>query len=1356
MKRLYLLLLLLLGNACFCLAVQKYRFERIEVSDGLSNNQITAIYKDSRGFMWFGTAAGLNRYDGYEVKVYQSRQNDETSLPNSYIETIQEDEAGCLWIRTGNGYCVYDPATDSFDRDMEARMKKMGVNGNPARIYMDEKGSTWIFVYGIGIYRRKPGAEKADRMEGSVELMTENDICDMQLCSQGMIMSRIDGSFFCIDEHTLEVKWMEREICDLGQTDRYALFLDRSGVLWIHGIVGTWKYNLEENRMMMRSPRSAGEDAIYAIAQDKNGNLWLGYDQQGVEVVDTAGNKAQLFDNTTANNHTTVIYEDDNGTIWIGSYKQGIFYYNESIFKFALSHLGDINCVLDDGNDTFWVGTNGDGLLHCDMKSGDVRRFHHTASERSLSGNVVVCMMKDSKGRLWVGSYYGGLNCLENGGFTHYRANPDAGGLVNDNVWALLEDKKGNIWIGTLGGGIQCFNPATGQFVTYNESNSGLSSNYISSLVMMDDKRMAVSTAYGLCFLDLETHEIRRFEKAGKGCEALYDQNINQVYTDSRGWLWIATREGMNVYDVASDALYAVELDRDYPNQMMLGVTEDGNHNMWVTYSNKLLNILVTENRPGGGEPAFRCYAYDYNDGLHKCDFNQRSIITLESGSIVAGGLYGLNYFDPQQIKYNRMMPRVMFTNMLLFDETIKVGKEYGGRVILPKDLNSLEKVELDYTQNVFTIQFATDNLILPQKTRYSYKLEGFTDTWLDVPAGMHHVTYTNLAPGAYRLYVTATNSDGYQSTETTWLKIVIRPPFWMTTWAYVCYVVLLLAFIGLLFYLFHRRERSKFRLRQMEEDARKNEELNQLKFRFFTNVSHELRTPLTLIISPLESMISEIHDERQKNKLQLMHRNAQRLLNLVNQLLDFRKNEMTGMKLSLSEGDIVAYVRNICTSFLMLSEKKRVHLTFFSAMEALNMPFDEDKVGKVVMNLLSNAFKFTPEGGRVDVAMETPKERPDRLVIRVADTGIGIKDADKERVFDRFYQVTQEESGLQSTGSGIGLSLVRDFVALHGGTVCVVDNAGGKGSVFVVELPVKLMLGVDSETPGTASAAMPEELQPEEEMLPEEEMDELPEEDEETGQTGGREKPLALLVDDNEDLIAFMRDSLGLYFRIRSASNGREAWQLIPNLMPDIIVSDVMMPEMDGNELCRWVKTDKRTCDIPLILLTAKQEVADKVEGLSIGADDYMTKPFNVEILVLRMQKLIALSRRKQVRTYIDPEPSEIAITSMDEKLIENAIRYVEENIARSDLSVEELSQELGMSRVHLYKKLSQITGKSPIEFIRVIRLKRAAQLLRESQLNVSEIAYRVGFNNPKYFSKYFKDEFGMLPSTYQEREGK
>jgi hypothetical protein len=676
-----------------------------------------------------------------------------------------------------------------------------------------------------------------------------------------------------------------------------------------------------------------------------------------------------------------------------------------------------------------------------------------------------------------------------------------------------------------------------------------------------------------------------------------------------------------------------------------------------------------------------------------------------------------------------------------LFDEAVKVGQSYGGRVLIEKELNDVENVEFDYKQNIFSVSFASDNYNLPEKTQYMYKLEGFNNDWLTLPVGVHNVTFTNLAPGKYVLRVKAINSDGYVGIKEATLGIVVNPPFWMSWWAYLLYAAGLVVVLFLARYRMLKREREKFHLQQIENEVAKNEEINNMKFRFFTNVSHELRTPLTLIISPLEGMLKETTDELQSTRLQLMYRNAQRLLHLVNQLLDFRKGEMSTHQLSLSEGDIISYVHSVCNSFLLMADKKHIQFSFFSGIDTFSMAFDADKVGKIVMNLLSNAFKFTPEGGRVTVMIEHVTGTPDTLEIKIADTGIGISDVDKEHIFDRFYQA--DHKGVEeTTGNGIGLSLVRDFVTLHEGEVKVFDNIG-TGSVFVIQFPVKHV-----ET----QVQLPEETGM---SVGDEEDREMKEEVRE--ETGRKDSPLLLVVDDNEDFRIFMRYSLELQYRVKLAVNGNEAWEMMQEELPDLVISDVMMPQMDGNELCRLIKQDKRTAHIPVILLTARQNTEAKLEGLQTGADDYVTKPFNMTILVLRIRKLIELSRYHRVtQGMIDPAPSEIVITSLDEKLIEKAIKYVEDNMSRTELSVEELSRELGMSRVHLYKKLLQITGKTPIEFIRVIRLKRAAQLLRESQLHVSEVAFEVGFNNPKYFSRYFKDEFGVLPSVYQEKEGK
>jgi signal transduction histidine kinase/ligand-binding sensor domain-containing protein/DNA-binding response OmpR family regulator len=1388
MKKLILLILILLTPVSVLLA-HGYMFKHLEVRDGLPNNQINAIFKDSEGFMWFGTASGLVRYDGYCFKIFRNYEADKTSLPDNYIENIFEDGDGRLWVCTGQSvYTLYDRFTGTFVQNIRQWMWNVGIDGTPRRVFVDKQKTLWFAVDGKGLYYYPKGAKLAKE----VSLGAKNDfvgsITDIKECKDGIVFVYDNGRVICIDRKQHDLRWMLDDVVkelNNSRVDVFSLFVDAGENLWIYGAPGIWTYNLvrKEWQSQYYKEFNQSHNMIRSMAQDKQGRIWFGKDQDGIDIWNMrTGEKISLVyhaddERGLPNNTVNVLYEDCDGIMWVGTYKKGVAYYHESIYKFALNHLGDVNCIEEDQNENLWLGTNDAGLIHWNPNTNE-QKTYKCSDVNTVSSNVIVCLLRARNNKLWIGTFWEGLNCFDGKRFLHYKNIPgNTNSLSNNNVWSLAEDKDGNIWIGTLGGGLQCLNPMTGQFTTYNMTNSNIISNHIASICMTRDNRLIIGTSSsGLSILDLTTRKFTNLVGNLAGTVRFSNQSINQVFEDSRGLIWIGTRDGLNLYDPRRDLLQIVSVGGDNSKQFIAGITEDENKNLWVTTANGIMNIVPSIDTKDGTYN-LRVYTYDDKDGLQSCEFNQRSVKRLTSGEIVIGGLYGINSFFPDNIKYNKTLPKVIFTGFQLFNTDVEIGKSYGGRVLLKKALNEAREITLDYKQNVFTVLFASDNYILPDKTQYVYKLEGFNEDWMKGSADVHRVTYTNLAPGTYVLKVRAVNSDSYTGTKESTLKIIILPPFWMTPWAYIVYALLLLGILVIARNEILRRERNKFRIHQMEQEVQKNEEISQMKFRFFTNVSHELRTPLTLIISPLETMMKETIDRGHLDQIKMMHRNALRLLNLVNQLLDFRKSEVTGLKLNLSEGEIVEFIHTICNSFLMLSEKKNVHLTFFSAVDSLNMLFDEDKIGKVVMNLLSNAFKFTPEGGRVDVALELIQGTGDVLEIKISDTGIGISDEDKARVFERFYQVKSKGDDGGVTGSGIGLSLVRDFITLHGGEVRVFDNIGS-GSVFVVDIPVKQILTSDV---GEKAAEHTEPLVPvttehevvnetthsaqslTEEQNPVEGQSAANNQSVADGQPQGvdREKgedrkPVVLIVDDNEDFIAFMRYTLSIYFQVESASNGREAWQIIPELMPDIIVSDVMMPEMDGNELCRWVKTEKRTSNIPLILLTAKQSVENKVEGLTIGADDYITKPFNMEVLVLRMRKLIALSKKDKTRTHIEPEPSQIAITSLDEKLVEKAIQYVENNMARTDLSVEELSHELGMSRVHLYKKLLQITGKTPIEFIRIIRLKRAAQLLRESQQNVSEIAYEVGFNNPKYFSKYFKEEFGVLPSVYQEREGK
>lgn len=1328
-------------------SAQSYLFKHLEVSDGLSNNSVNTIYKDRDGFMWFGTTTGLNRYDGYTFKVYQHVENDPGSLLDNYITDIVEMPDGRFWINTARGYVLFDKERDCFITDVTGFMKNLESRGVPEQVFVDQEGTTWLSVAGEGCYRYKEGGKRLffSYMENS---LPEYGVTQMAECSDGILMIYNTGLLVCLDRTTLAIKWKSDEIkksMPAGKTIELSLFVDRDNCIWAYSLMGIWAYDCGTRswRTDLTDIWSLRQDVIiHAVAQDIEGRIWVGKDYDGIDVLEKETRRVTSLvshdDNGRSLPHNTIydLYADRDGIMWVGTYKKGVSYYSESIFKFNMYEWGDITCIEQADENRLWLGTNDHGILLWNRSTGKVEPFWRDAEGRLP--NPVVSMLKSKDGRLWVGTFNGGLYCM-NGSRVYSYKEGAGNALASNNVWALAEDDKGRIWIASLGGGLQCLEPLSGTFQTYNSGNSALLENNVTSLCRADDNTLFFGTAsMGVGTIDARTCEVKRIPNQIDSIK-LSNNAINHVYKDSRGLIWIATRGGLNVYDMKRHRFLDLSLVEEAKGNFIAAITEDHEHNMWVSTSRKVICVTVTSD--GKRSYLFDSRAYNSEDGLQNCDFNQRSIKTLHNGIIAIGGLYGVNLFAPDHIRYNKMLPNVMFTGLSLFDEEVKVGQLYGGRMLIEKELNDVENVEFDYKQNIFSVSFASDNFILPEKTQYMYKLEGFNNDWLTLPLGVHNVTFTNLAPGKYVLRVKAMNSDGYVGIKEATLGIVVNPPFWMSWWAYLLYVVVLIVLFSLIRYRMLKREREKFHLQQIENEVAKNEEINNMKFRFFTNVSHELRTPLTLIISPLEGMLKETTDELQITRLQLMYRNAQRLLHLVNQLLDFRKGEMSTHQLSLSEGDIISYVHSVCNSFLLMADKKHIQLSFFSGLNSFSMAFDADKVGKIVMNLLSNAFKFTPEGGRVTVMIEHVNGTPDILEIKIADTGIGISDADKERIFERFYQA--DHKGIEeTTGNGIGLSLVRDFVTLHEGEVKVFDNIG-TGSVFVIQFPVK-HIETQVQIPEDAVEPVGDEKDKE---IKEDARKEI----------GHKEFPMLLVVDDNEDFRIFMRYSLELQYRVKLAVNGKEAWEMMQEELPDLVISDVMMPQMDGNELCRLIKQDKRTAHIPVILLTARKNTESKLEGLQIGADDYVTKPLNMTILVLRIRKLIELSRYHSVtKGMIDPAPSEIVITSLDEKLIEKAVKYVENNMSRTELSVEELSRELGMSRVHLYKKLLQITGKTPIGFIRVIRLKRAAQLLRESQLHVSEVAFEVGFNNPKYFSRYFKDEFGVLPSVYQEKEGK
>ncbi len=1321
-----ILIFALLVMACAPVASAEIKFRTISTTDGLSNNHVNAVFRDSKGFMWFGTASGLNRYDGYSFKVFHRENADSTCLHDNYISEIQEDKDGNLWILAGDEYTIYNPELEAFKRFTISKANAEGLPECPNIIRIDGN-DFWYAVRNHGLYRRS----QDNKTRHILQLPTEvAGITDISAAGEhGITLATSDdGVMYIIDYLSNKLRDSVR-IPNAGDvpTD-YSIFIDSNACAWIYSIWGADCYDITQ-KQWRKAPVKFKNMPIRSISEDGEGNIWIGYDNNGVEVISPDGS-SKLFTHmpldkfSLGNNSVKTIFHDKDNGMWVGTYKRGVSLYCPNEYKFSSRIISDINCIYPcvDDPESVWLGTDRDGLLRYNLATGEKRNID---KHSGTIENAIVCITPDDKEGLYVGTYNGGLKYYKGNSVKHIRTSD---GLASANVWAMLHNDDGTLWLGTLGGGLQLYNPADGSFRTFNNKNTDLPSNYISTLSRGPQNTLYIGTTNGLYTLNTSDYSIRPTTRNNLNL-GIGNKNINQCLTDSRGLLWAATREGLNVYDLQADTIYEVPLNNDYSRMFILGLAEGAGEKIWVTAGGELYNVTVNYNTDKSIYE-FKSVSFDENDGLHTGTFNQRSMCKLPSGTILAGGMNGIAIIEPKKISYDEPATSIIFTDLYLNNTKIDIGKKYNGNVVLPKALNSVDKIVLESYQNDFSIYFASGIYSNSALTRYQYRLNGYDSRWMPCPEGMHHVAYTNLSSGRYTLQIRAVNADGVPYGVTREIGITIKSPWWATWWAKTIYALFTaFSFIALILYI-KKREQQKFHLKQQEDKAKKEYELNQLKFRFFTNISHELRTPLTLILSPVDSMLKECSTEKDLRRLSTIKTNATRLLYLVNQLLDFRKNEIAGLNLHLSSGDMVSTLRQICQQFGDVSERRNIDIYFEPQVERLDMSFDNDKITKTVMNLLSNAVKYTPEGGKITVSL---KYTGDKVLISVADTGKGISANDKEHIFERFYRTSDKSD--TTTGTGIGLSLVAEYVKLHDGTVEVSDNTPC-GSVFTIILPYRNDPGEQTAPHRDEAADNPESALPDAEST-------------------DNYRPKILFVDDNSDLTRFLKDEFENDFDVSCAADGVEALAATEKESFDVIVSDLMMPNMDGIQLCRHIKANPATVDIPFVMLTAKHDVDSVIEGLTLGADEYITKPFNNAVLAIKIKRLTALKQRGMRRTLIEPSPSEIKITSLDEQLVEKAVKYVEDNMQRSDLTVEELSRGLGMSRVHLYKKLLALTGKTPVEFIRVMRLKRAAQYLRESQLTVAEIAYKLGFNNPKYFSKYFKEEFGISPSEYQSREG-
>lgn len=1357
-KRVLIFIFLLLSITHIQGQTLPYQFNRIDINQGLSNNQVNCVFRDSTGFMWIGTVSGLNRFDGYHFTVYQHDLRDSTSVADNNIARIMAGPAQQLWIQTRTGINIYDPLTARFNRHPEAILRQWGITGNVITdIVKDKSGQYWFLHPTAGIFmidaRNKPlhlthTADSSSIATNSVTALTSDKAGDYWLLHSSGILEKMDARSHRVvyRNHTL--------VRPDHPGAAWTMVTDSDGDLWIFSSNednGVYYFAVSQRSFRhidQSTPALAlNNNIVRGIVPDNNGQIWIGTDHGGINIIDKKAQSIRYIENISEDNRSlsqnsiTTLYKDNTGIIWIGTFKKGLNYYHENMVKFPLYQYqaysrnslpyNDVNRFVEDAKGNLWIGTNGGGLIYFDRSSNTFTQYRHDAGNaNSIAGNVIVSLCIDHNNQLWVGTYFGGLDRFDGHRFIHYKHDPKDSNSISDNsIWEVLEDRQHQLWIGTLNGGLNKMNAATQQFQRFPQ----VPSKYISALLEDKAGNLWIGTSEGLDVRNGQTGAFKHYSNSPSTGGSLSHNNVVCIFQDSQDHLWIGTREGLDLFNASNNSFRTFRKEDGLPDNSILNILEAHDHSLWMSTPNGLSNMTTTAGTNGKG-PTYTFKNYDESDGLQGKEFNENAALKTSRGELVFGGGNGFNIFYPNAIVVNKNIPPVVLTDLQIFNKSILPGEKINGRVLLTAAIPETRSITLKPGENVFSLEFASLNYFHPEKNRYAYILEGFNKEWLYTDGLQRKATFTNLDPGEYTFRVKASNNDGVWNDAGLTLKIRVLPPFWKTWPAFLCYALLILGALLLARRIIQERERLRFRMEQQTQEATRMHELDALKIRFFTNVSHEFRTPLSLIITPLEKIIRQTTEGNLKGQLELMQRNARRLLNLVNQLLDFRKMEVQEIKLHTTEGDMIGFVKELTGSFSDLSDKKHIQLTFQSNVQELKMLYDADKIEKILFNLLSNAFKFTPEEGSISVSVSY-QEAAAQLEISVKDNGIGIPLEKQDHIFERFFQ-HEVPASMVNQGSGIGLSITREFVKMHGGSISV-DSAPEMGSCFTVILPVKtaavVVPGVIAETiqAMTATAAT-------------------------VTINSNSKKPVVLLVEDNEDFRFYLKDNLSQYFQIIEAENGLAAWKLLQHTLPQLMVSDISMPEMDGLALCKKVRSQPRTAHLPIVLLTARAEEAQQLEALETGASDYITKPFNFEVLLSRIKNMISQqsSLRKTFQQHIEANPSEVAVSSADEQFIRQALQIVEKNIANPDFSVEELSRALFMSRVSVYKKILALTGRSPIEFIRSIRLKRAAQLLEKSQLTVAEVAYEVGFNNPKYFTRYFKMEYNVLPSVYGKKK--
>ncbi|WP_316808260.1 two-component regulator propeller domain-containing protein [Pedobacter agri] len=1338
--------ILFLGITFSAKSQQPILFDHLGVEKGLSQTSVLSITQDKNGLMWFGTRYGLNRYDGHHIKIYQYSETDSTSLSNNYVTSLFSDSKKNLWIGTSVGLNIYDEKSDAFKRIVSQPKNPKGLSSHVINCFTeDRKGNIWIGTLN-GLNLLKDG-----RLSNITKFFNNKNG---------------DGPF----HNVRSVKEDQQGNIWVGTSN---------GLLKMRLINGQYQTTVFQNN---GKPGNISANYISNITEDKNGKIWVSTQSNGLNLFDPSTEKFKHFSSSATDKNTIVsntirnMVVDDAGKLWIGTLN-GISIMDTQKFTFRnLQFDPDNNKSLNqnsvhklykDKNGSIWVGTYFGGININYPYTTAFTVHNRSRSNSSINNNVISGFAEDDKKNLWIGTEGGGVNLYNKvtQKFIAYQNTGNANALKSNLVKTVYFASDGKLYIGTHSGGLNVYDPKTERFKNFNFSNRNEDvPDEISAIVENQSHRLIVATQRnGIKISNPEKTEFKDFKlpvsipnsakvkalmmsgsKTYFGTTngfLIYDENGNKFYTaldresnhalnyyvnciskTKTNEIFIGTyNSGLLLYDQKNSSIKAYTTKNGLPHDNVLGIVEDDQQNLWISTANGLSMF----NRQ---KKTFKNYTVA--DGLPGNEFNANAFFKSSSGELFFGGYNGLISFFPDNIQSNDKASKVIITELKLNNKTVSINDSDG---LLNENISLKDKLIFDSDQNTFSLSFALLNFIKPEKNRYAYKLDGFEKNWNEVSTPT--ATYTNLPAGNYTFLVKGINNDGVLSANTEKITIIVNPPFYRTWWAYLFYFGVLAAVLFVL---------ARYIL--IRALLKKEKEVNEHKLEFFTNISHEIRTPLTLIVGPLEQLIENAKDNPTLNRdLQPIKNNADRLMNLVTELLDFRKAESGKMALHVSPGDIVKFSKEIFMAFQNMAISKQIDYNFQSETSQLELYFDQVQMEKVLFNLLSNAFKFTPNGGKISLEIT---QNNDLATIKICDNGKGIPLENQNNLFNNFYQANANTT----VGTGLGLSFSKSIVELHQGKIAFQSSPAKVDQNGYTCFSVNLKIG---KAHFNASDFIADHVYSDDTITYN--LTETAAQLTETLPTySENKKHHILLVEDNDEVRTFIKKALAADYHIHESKNGMDGLESAIELIPDLIISDVMMPVMDGLEFCRKVKTDERTSHIPVILLTARSAYVHQINGFENGADAYLMKPFNLKMLELNIKN--TLKARETIRhkfaKVITLEPTNLVINKTEEGFLAKIMQIIENHISDPEFDVPTLSAEIGMSQPVLYKKIRALTDLSVNDFIKSLRIKRAAQLLKQHAGNIAEVAYAVGFNDRKYFSLEFKKHFGKTPSEFIQTE--